>query len=156
LAPAEPLDVSVHLEPAPATPAAAAVVAPDPAAAPQAATEPAKEAPAPAAQGKKLGVWPWVTLGAGAALLGGSLAFELMRRSAESDAEGESTQIGFKEAIDTMESHETTARILLGVGGAVVLTGGVMLLLDSGGSSKTSVGLGCLPGGCAVRAGGRF
>jgi hypothetical protein len=49
--------------------------------------------------------------------LGGALTFELLRRSSESAAEKEDTQIGYQEKLDQMESRQTTARILAGVGG---------------------------------------
>src|SRR6187549_2136055 len=80
LAADQPLDVSVRLE-QPQTPAS--VQAP-----PLTPTPPPSATPAPeaASHGKKLGVVPWVTLAAGTAALGGALTFELLRRSAESDA----------------------------------------------------------------------
>jgi hypothetical protein len=71
-----------------------------------------------------------VTLGAGGAALGAGLVFELMRRSSEEQAEGETTQIGYKEALDEMESRRTTARVLAGVGGALIVAGGTLLLID--------------------------
>jgi tetratricopeptide (TPR) repeat protein len=77
-----------------------------------------------------LGVWPWVVTGAGVVALGGALTFELLRASAEKDAKNDPTQIGYKDKLDTMESRRTTARVLAGVGGALVVTGGVMLTLD--------------------------
>jgi tetratricopeptide (TPR) repeat protein len=87
--------------------------------------------PAPLAQKSSgFGVWPWVTLGAGGAALGAGLVFELLRRSSEEQAEGETTQIGYKEAFDQMESRRTTARVLVGVGGALVAAGGTLLLID--------------------------
>lgn len=148
----EPLDLEVQMEPAP-TPA-------EPTAPPSAAASPPPQAPlaapAPAPGGKKLGPWPWVTLGAGAAALGGSLTFEMLRRSSESEAEGERTQLGFQSAIDAMESRKTTARVLLGVGGAVVIAGGVLLLLDGSSAPRNQVGFGCVPDGCALNLGSRF
>lgn len=154
----EPLDVSVHLEQA--GPSAAAVSAPEanaqPALAPAPAAAPASSQ-APPPPGRGLGVWPWVTVGAGAAVLGGSLAFELMRRSAETDAKHETTQLGFQSALDKVESRKTTARILLGVGGAVVVAGGVLLILDSSSRQPgVQAGFACLPDGCALAARSQF
>jgi hypothetical protein len=104
------------------------------------------------------GIWPWVTLGAGGAALGGALVFELLRRGAESDAESDDTQIGYQDALDTMESHQTTARILAGVGGALVITGGVLLAIDLGSSPKGTATLGVspTPGGAFASASGSF
>ncbi len=77
-----------------------------------------------------LGIWPWVVTGAGVAALGGALTFEVLRASAEEDAKSDPTQVGYKDKLDKMESRRTTARVLAGVGGALVVTGGVMLTLD--------------------------
>ena len=107
--------------------------------------------------GKKLGVLPWVVLGTGAAALGGSLAFELLRRNAENKAEQERTQVGYQDLLETMQGRRTAARVLVGAGGALVLTGGVMLLLDRPGSRHaTSAGLLCIPGACGITARGQF
>jgi hypothetical protein len=104
-------------------------------AAPAAATPvaPAPVSPAPARNAEAhggLGVWPWVVTGAGVMALGGALTFEVLRASAEKDAKSDPTQIGYKDKLDTMESRRTTARVLAGVGGALVVTGGVMLTID--------------------------
>jgi|GEM_PF-357767 len=117
--------------------------------------------PAPRASGPKFGIWPWVGLGVGAAALGGSLGFELARRSAENDAERDDTQIGYKEKLDREHSRQTTARVLGAVGGALVVTGGVLLVIqltshDTSADGPSRVGLSCLPTGCAVDLGGRF
>ena len=111
------------------------------------------------AHGPQLGVLPWVSLGLGAAALGGALTFELMRRSAESDAHGQTTQLGYKGSLETEQSRQSTARVLLGVGGAFVAAGGILLVLDSGATPQTSTanaGLACLPGTCTLTARGRF
>jgi hypothetical protein len=148
-------DVSLRLTPAPQAPTSA------PAAAPAAAPAPAPAAPkAPAAaheSAKNLGVWPWVVLGAGGAVLGGAVTFELLRQSAERNAEQDATQIGYKHQLDTMQSRRTTARVLAGVGGALVVAGGVMLTLDLvGRKSKPAAALylAPVPGGFAAALGG--
>jgi hypothetical protein len=111
---------------------------PAPSPAPAAAAQAPPPAPAPATARGGLGVWPWVVLGAGGGVLGGAFVFELLRESAERDAERDATQIGYKEKLDTMESRRTTARILAGIGGTLVVAGGVMLVLDLGGSKAKS------------------
>jgi tetratricopeptide (TPR) repeat protein len=140
------LDVVLELAPAPApdqaTPAAAA-----PAAAAAAAPAPAPSAPVHA-ENRGLGLWPYVTLGAGAAALAGALTFELMRKSSEESAKDASTQVEYKDHYDTMVSQRTTARVLVGVGGALVVTGGVLLAIDLGNASpnkKAAARLGIAP-----------
>jgi tetratricopeptide (TPR) repeat protein len=159
-----PADRAQDLE-VPLVPAAKGVAAPDggpggPATpdgtAPAGAPPPAKHD-----SGPKFGILPWIGLGAGAAVLGGSLGFELARRSAEKDAQQDDTQLGYKEKLDREHSRQTMARVLAGVGGALVVTGGALLViqLSSGGSSaeqSARVGLACLPGNCGVDLRGRF
>jgi hypothetical protein len=138
--------------------------APAVAAAPVVATAPAAPVTPPPQDrsneaGTGLGIWPWVTLGAGGAALGGALVFEILRRGAESDAEDDPTQIGYHDKLDKMESHQTTARILAGVGGALVVTGGVLLAIDLGSSSNrapAALQLGPTPGGAFASATGSF
>jgi hypothetical protein len=72
----------------------------------------------------------WATLGVGVAALGAAVAFEAARRDAEDEARNRPTQLGAQESFQTMESHQRTARILVGVGGAAVLTGTLLLYLD--------------------------
>jgi tetratricopeptide (TPR) repeat protein len=112
------------------------------------------------ATGPRFGIWPWVGLGAGALALGGSLGFEMARRTAESDAKNDPTQVGYKEKLDREHSRQTTARVLVAVGGALAVTGGVLLVIDltSGRSApaKTKVGALCLPGGCGFDVRGEF
>ena len=102
-----------------------------------------------------------MTLGAGGAALGGALVFEILRRSSESDAESDKTQIGYHEKLDQMESRQTTARILAGVGGALVVTGGVLLAIDLSSSNSSKKGAATLtlaptPGGAFASASGSF
>jgi len=121
-------DVNFRLQPATeATPVPAAV----PAAA--AATAPPAAAPADsgaAAEPQGIGIVTYVVLGAGVATLGAAGAFELLRGSAEDDAKNAKTQIEKSDALDTMDSRQTTARVLAGVGGALTIAGGVLLALD--------------------------
>jgi hypothetical protein len=100
-----------------------------------------------------------VTLGAGGVALGGALTFELLRRGSESDAKGDDTQVGYKEKLDQMESQQTTARILAGVGGALVIAGGVLVVLDLGSSKDkpaTALAVTPTPGGAFATARGHF
>ena len=145
----EPLDQTVRLEQA--TLVAAPAGAP---ATVGSASPPAREAPA---RGKRLGLAPWITLGAGAAALGGALTFELLRRGAENDAQGPLNQVDYQDRLNTEQSRQTTARIFLGAGGALLAAGGLMLLLDTGSPGHaTGAGIVCAPGVCGVGARGRF
>ena len=150
LAADQPLDQNVRLEQQKAIDAPV----PPPTPALPASPTPARESNS---HGKKLGLVPWVTLAAGTVALGGALTFEILRRSAESDAKAAQTQLEYQEHLQTEQSRQTTARIFLGTGGALLVAGGLMLLLDTGPSSRsTSAGLFCLPSGCAVTARGKF
>jgi tetratricopeptide (TPR) repeat protein len=150
LSASQPIDVSVQLE---QQSALAGTSAGGPTNASTSGALPANDA---AARGPRLGPLPWVTLGVGAAALGGALTFELLRRSAENDAK-HATQVDYQGQLEREQSRQTTARILGGVGAAFVVTGGVMLLLDSKPKSRVAgAGLVCLPGMCAASALGRF
>ena len=103
--------------------------------------------------------WTWTAFGVGAAALGGALAFELMRSSAEDDVRNEQTQLARHDAFDRMESRQQTARILAGVGGAAVVIGGVLLYFDlqgDGAAPKQQVGLGCGGSSCGAVVRGHF
>jgi hypothetical protein len=105
------------------------------------------------------GIWPWVVTGAGVATLGGALACEFLRASAEKDAKNDPTQIGYKENLDKMETRRTTARVLTGVGGALVVTGGVLLTIDLLGAKKrqnASLTLAPVAGGMTTTLAGTF
>jgi tetratricopeptide (TPR) repeat protein len=80
--------------------------------------------------GRKFGPWPWVTLGAGGAALGGALIFELLRDGSEDRARRERTQVGYHAALEQMQSRQTTSRVLAGVGGALLVGGGVLVGLE--------------------------
>jgi len=146
-------DVTVTLSAAPA------------ASAPTAAGPADTTAPAPAgAEGGGIGPLTWVALGAGVVGLGGALGFELARSSAEDSAREAPTQVEAAEHVDDMEGHRTAARVLLGVGGAALLTGGVLLIVDlaSGSGPERSaraaprLAAGCDLAGCSARLRGGF
>lgn len=149
-------DLQVTLQAAQQAPAAAPATAPS---APASA-----QAPATADQGTKtsggstlttLGI---VGLAAGGAALIGAGTFELLRRGTEDDAKKETTQVGYADRFDTMQSQQTAARVLLGTGVAFAAAGGILLYLGLSKSSDSSpaVGVGCAPGGCVSTVRGRF
>ena len=150
LAPDEPQDLSLRLEQtAPLAPAPNVVPAPASAALPAAPGQPRT--------GKRLGIWPWLTLGTGAVALGGALTFEFLRQSAERDAKHEVTQLGYRDKLQTEQDRQTAARIFLGVSSAFLVTGGLMLLFDRNAPTHAAnAGFVCLPDACGVAARGRF
>lgn len=136
-----PQDVVVPLEPL----AGAPVASP----APGAPATPATSA-APHATERRFGVAPYIVLGAGGASLLGALGFELARRSAESSAKNE-PQLEYQQHYDAMQTRQMTARVLLGVGAALAVTGGVLLVLNTPKRAEESaLSLGCGPGGCGL------
>ncbi len=115
------------------TEAPAAASAPAPAAPVTVINQTTPDRAAPEEKGG-LGILPIVVLGAGGAVLGGALTFEILRQGSEREAKREPTQVGYKEKLDAMESRRTTARVLAGVGGGLVLVGGALLVVDILGS----------------------
>jgi hypothetical protein len=145
-----PRDLNVSLT-RPGTPAS-----PSPGGAPGMANTPSGgEAPAADKPTRPFGVVPWVVLGAGGASMLGALGFELARRGAESAAK-EAPQRTYQEHFDAMQSRQTTARVLLGVGGALLIGGGTLLFLNTPKAAPTQVALGCVGGGCGLLAEGSF
>ncbi|RYZ05835.1 MAG: PEGA domain-containing protein [Myxococcales bacterium] len=145
---AQDLEVALEAQPASATPVGTST---------SGAPAPSPSAPR---KGPRFGPWPWVTLGAGGVVLGASLGFELARRSAEDAANGERTQVDYKDKLDTEQSRQTTARVLLVAGSALVVTGGVLLAIDLSSrrqpEKQAQLGALCLPGACAVQVRGAF
>jgi tetratricopeptide (TPR) repeat protein len=149
LSPHDALDTEFVLEAAAESERATSAVplAPPPARAPEPERAPS------------FGVWPYVALGASAAALGGALYFEIARQDAEDDARGEPTQIGYHDAYERMQARQTVSRVLVGVGGALGLTGGALIVIELASKPKdarTEAVLGCGPLGCALTARGRF
>jgi tetratricopeptide (TPR) repeat protein len=135
------------------TPSRPAAIPPSASTGVDATPRPVPAAPAP---GKRpFGVVPYVLGGAGAVSLLGALGFELARRSAESAAK-DGTQPEYPEHYDSMRGRQTTARVLAGVGGALLVTGGVLFVLNKPQKQKPQVGLACGSGGCALSAFGSF
>ncbi|HKY37271.1 MAG TPA: PEGA domain-containing protein [Polyangiaceae bacterium] len=121
--------------------------------------------PADRPSGPRFGIWPWVGIGAGAAVLGGALGVEIARRGAEKDAKEDETQVGYKEKLDTMKSRQTTARVLAAVGGALFITGGTLLVIDLTSRQQEAARarvrprhamLDCSVDGCALTLEGQF
>jgi hypothetical protein len=142
-----PRDLSLRLEalgPAPATAPSAPPASPS-----NAPTNPPTSPAGSAPGARPFGPAPWIVLGAGAASLVGALGFELARRSAESAAKSDS-QLDYPEHFDAMESRQTTSRVLLGVGGALLVTGGVLLVLNQPKQPPAALALGCGPNGCGL------
>jgi tetratricopeptide (TPR) repeat protein len=122
-------DVNIELgnsQSASSQPAAAPTPKTEPSVAKAPATKPTKDAP----NAPRFGPWPFITLGAGGAALVTAVGFELARSSAERDAQSAPTQIAYVDRYEAMESRQTVARVFAGLGGALVVTGGVLLVLD--------------------------
>jgi hypothetical protein len=132
------------------------------AAGPSASTGSSSVGGAPRAASKpEFGILPWVGLGAGVAALGGALGFELARASAEKAARNDNTQLTYKDKLDSAQSRQTAARVLAVVGGALVATGGTLLVIqlssrDSPSEKSARLGVGCLPVGCSMALDGQF
>lgn len=142
-----PRDVVVSLEPEPhaAPNAPRAQLGPE--------TGPAAREPSPQT---RFGAVPWVVMGSGAATLGGAAVFEVARSRQETAARNAATQLEFKQHADAMQRDQTRARILAGVGSAVLVTGGVLLLVNRKEPEAPRVALGCTLHGCSASARGSF
>lgn len=138
-------DVTFRLQPATEATPAPTPVAPAAATSAAAATPPVTPADHSPPEPEGVGVVTYVVLGAGVATLGAAGVFEFMRRSAEDDAKNAKTQVEKSDALDTMDSRQTTARILAGVGGALTVAGGVLLALDLTRSSSDNTALTMTP-----------
>jgi tetratricopeptide (TPR) repeat protein len=105
---------------------------------------------------RRFGIAPWLVAGGGVVGLGSALGFELARRSAEDAASHAPNQVEFKAQSDKMERHQTTARVLAGVSGTLLVTGTVMLLLNERTPTAPRMGLNCTFTGCTASATGNF
>jgi len=154
-------DLSVPLVPARERPAAPVGAATSSAATTNVATQPPTDVQADRRGGPRFGVWPWIGFGVGVAALGGSLGFELSRRSAEKAAKNDMTQVGYKDKLDSERSRQTTARVLGAVGGALVVTSGALLIVDltsrpPAPTKQARLSVACLPGACGFDVRGQF
>ncbi len=107
-------------------------------------------------RGRPLGIAPWVVAGTGAASLAAALGFELGRRSEESQAEQAQSQLEFQRRIEDVQTLKTTARVLAGVGGGLVLTGGMLFIFNAKPTPSSQIGVGCGGRGCQLVAKGTF
>jgi len=92
------------------------------------------EKSAPPSQARAIPTFvPWVVAGTGVLALGAAGVYELKRQGAESDARWEQDQghqPGYYDDLDRMSSYQTTARVFLGVGTALLVTGGVLAFVN--------------------------
>jgi hypothetical protein len=157
-------DIDVRLTRATTREGAPAAVAVPPATAapapqsPPAASTSEMATPAPStARSPTLRTLGIIGISVGGAALGGSLAFEIMRRDSVDEAKKDKTQIGYASKLQSANDQQTAARVLLGVGAGLAVTGGVLFFV---GNSKhehpTEVGLACTSMLCGARAAGRF
>lgn len=94
----------------------------------------------------------WVTLGASGVALGGAAWFEISSASSEEKARKASTQNVALGHIDDMQSSQSTARILAGVGGALAIGGGIWLWTDlSREKDDGSIAVGCIGLHCRIQ-----
>lgn len=108
------------------------------------------------ASSKRFGVLPWLIAGTGMAGLGGAVGFELVRRSEEKAARSAGSQLEYKQHLDDSLKQQTRARVLIGVGGGLLVTGSVMLLFNDRQKESTRVALACSARGCSAAAKGSF
>lgn len=162
LLPHRAMDVSMKLQKTPeAAPAAPEPPPPPATAAPEAA--PAADTGPQETGGPAIKPWTWAALGGGVAALGGALAFDRLSAGSEDDARKAATQIEAASAVDSMQSQQTAARVLVGVGGALVLAGGALLFVDLKSNEKDEpetgqlrLGGSCTPAGCHIVTRGTF
>jgi tetratricopeptide (TPR) repeat protein len=128
LAASTPIDLQIQLEPAPAS----------------------NELAAGYDHRRRFGIAPYVTLGIGGALLGASAIFELERRSAQNSAKSDTTQLDYEHDYDATHSRQVTARVLLGAGGIVAMTGAALLVFNARLSPESRASVAGLPGGGAL------
>jgi hypothetical protein len=130
-----------------------------PTAAQQSQADPAAAPPPvqPAAESKlsRVSPWTWTALTASTLVLGGALVFELSRANAEEEAR-EAPQVDYQDKLDTAESRQTTARVLAAVGGALLVTSGVLLAVDLTRSKNANVSVRCGTTGCFLAGRGAF
>jgi tetratricopeptide (TPR) repeat protein len=173
LRPLAALPTVVLEEPAPAPPPAPIVLNEAPPATPaEPATQPLQSETRPSdthpthRSGRTLRTLGFIALATGTAGLGGALAFEVMRQSAENDARHESEQIRYAHDLETVRDRRNIARVLFASGGGAALGGLVLLGVaasmdsDDDASSETAssadLSVACAPRGCGVSLRGRY
>jgi len=106
--------------------------------------------------GRRFGIAPYVTLGAAAACFASAGIFEALRRSAQNSARTEQVQLAYEQDIDDMNSRQTTARVLLGVGGVLAATGVTLLVLNTPLTPESRARVAAVPGGATFSLDGSF
>jgi tetratricopeptide (TPR) repeat protein len=144
------MDLSLRLEPAFTAPRSLSS-GPSP-------LPPAPPAPVPAGpkndarSAEGLGPWPWVTVAAGGAALASAGVFELFRQSAEDDARRADTQLAYADRLESMQSRQTAARVLFGVGAGLLVVGTTLIVVDLGNRDDPKlVAVACGPDACLGR-----
>lgn len=105
---------------------------------------------------RRFGIVPYLTLGAAAACLGGAAIFELSRRSAERSAANEQVQLDYGRDIDAMNARQTTARVLLGGGAVLAVTGAALLVFNTRLTPESRAVVAGVPGGATLALERRF
>jgi tetratricopeptide (TPR) repeat protein len=129
-------------------------------------------ATAPAAAVEQPSTWTriqplsWGMLGVGAGALAGGIAFELSRASSSERAGNASSVEARARAEGAADSKQMASLLLLGAGGAFLIGGGVLLVLDvtrahpgepaARAGSEPQIALPCSAGFCGVTAQGTF
>ncbi|MEI9951783.1 MAG: PEGA domain-containing protein [Pseudomonadota bacterium] len=106
--------------------------------------------------GRRFGIVPYLTLGAAATCLAGAAFFELSRRSAQSSARDEQVQLDYERDIDAMNSRQTSARVLLGVGTVLAATGATLLVFNARLTPDSRAVVAGVPGGATLALERRF
>jgi tetratricopeptide (TPR) repeat protein len=101
------------------------------------------------------GIWPWLTAGAGVALLGSGAVVGVLSQSKRDDADADPSHASARETFRDAESLATTANVLFIVGGLVTVGGVTWILISTPSSAEqAAVGLGVGPG--SLRLQGRW
>jgi tetratricopeptide (TPR) repeat protein len=108
------------------------------------------------AAGRRFGIAPYLTLGAAAVCLASAGIFEISRRSAQSSARNEQVQLDYEQDIDAMNSRQTAARVLLGVGGVLAATGATLLVFNTPVAKETHARVAGIAGGATFSLERRF
>jgi tetratricopeptide (TPR) repeat protein len=104
----------------------------------------------------------WGLMGVGVGGLTAGVLFDRSRASSAADRDGASTPVEAAEARGAADSKQLASLTLLGAGGAFLITGGVLAILDVTGSGKRTgekvqqAAVGCTRAFCGVEVGGRF
>jgi tetratricopeptide (TPR) repeat protein len=145
------MDVVVRLGPA-GSPNATPVAQPS-------VASPMPRAPVPAGpkndrtpRSEGLDPWPWVTVGAGGVALVSAGVLELFRQSAEKEARQATNQLAYADRLESMQSRQTAARVLFGVGAGLVVIGTTLVIVDLGTRDERKlVAVTCAPDACLGR-----